>query len=288
MLQNTNKYSRIFAGAFVVLFVTSVIFYFFPSAGNVKWLDLSTALEQAPKQNKPILLYPFNKFATVNKLANKAIFSNDTVVKFIYDTFIPAKLDLDEKADAEMAKKRYLIDNGKYSIVLDKYGRGIIFLDNSWSSGVFHEFAKKSLDYSYFKFLYYDDAKAKAISENKPMLIFVTNNYYQNISINERLQNDSLMNYINGKFIPVAMMSYEEWDRSILKKYLNEDDPIVESHEVNLATGNQMFKKSPSELILIISPTDDKLLGRVVVSDSTEDWIVDIEAALEPKVEEKK
>ena len=288
MLQNTNKYSRIFAGAFVVLFVTSVIFYFFPSAGNVKWLDLRTALEQAPKQNKPILLYPSNKFATVNKLANKAIFSNDTLVKFVENTFIPAKLDLDEKADAQMAKKRYLIDNGKYSIVLDKYGRGIIFLDNSWSSGVFHEFAKKALDYSYFKFMYYDEAKTKAIAESKPLLIFVTNNYYQNISVNERLQNKDLQKYINEKYIPVAMMSYEEWDKSILKKYLKEDDPIILSFKINLSLETNVFNKSPSELILIISPTDDKLLGKVVLSDASDDLIKDIEASLEPKVEEKK
>lgn len=279
MKQNTNSYARIISIAFIAFFVTGIIMYFFPSEGNVKWLNYKEALALASNQGKPTLLYLTNKYSSVNKIANKSIFSNDTVLAFIESNFVTGRLDLDDKSDAEMAVKRYKVDNGKYSIILDRHGRGVMFLDNSWSAGIFTEFAKKALEYPYFDFAYYDEAKKQSIEVNKPIFMIVTNDYYQNINVNEKLKDEKTLSYINDNFIPIAMMSYEEWDRSILKNYLPSDDPIVVTKPEESNLGVVKFTKSPPVTILIISP-ENTLLGRVMLEDASADWIAEIEKVL--------
>lgn len=284
MQQNTNFYARIVSISFIIFFVSGIIMYFFPSEGNVKWLKYNTALELASKQGKPVLLYLSNRFSKVNKLANKSIFSNDTILSFIESKLVPGKLNLDEKLDAEMAKNRYQLEDGKYSILLDKYGRGIVFLDNTWSAGIFVEFARKALAYPYFDFLYYDDAKLNSSKSNKPILMIITNDYYQNINMNEKLSDEKTLKYFNDGFVPIAMMSYEEWDRSILKNYLASDDPIINSRIVESDFGIAKFKTSPPPIILIISP-DNKVIAKIVLEDTSVDLISEVEKAF--KNEEK-
>lgn len=282
MNQNNNTYAIISASVFGLAFIIASIYYFFPSNGDVVWVKIEEALEKSINEDKPILLYTYNKFAAVNKIANQSIFSNDTVVNFIQSNFIPASINLDNSHDLELAKRRYQVDNGQFTVLLDKYGRGITFLDNSWSAGVYKEFAQKAISYPYFKFLYYDEAKQDAAKSSKPMIIFLTTNYYQNISFNEKLSEDDFLQYVNDKFIPVAMMTYEEWDRAILKNLMPENDPVL-SYNSEIKQSNLVkFKKSPSEEILLVSP-DNKLIGRLVVSDMSNDWITEINLLLQAK-----
>ncbi len=279
MQQNTNSYARIVSISFLIFFVSGVVMYFFPSEGNVKWLQYKTALELASKQGKPVLLYLSNRYSKVNKLANKSIFSNDTILSFIESNLVPGKLNLDDKLDADMAKKRYQLEDGKYSILLDKYGRGVVFLDNSWSAGIFAEFTRKALTYPYFDFLYYDEAKRNSTRDNKPMLMIITNDYYQNINMNEKLSDEKTLKYINEGYIPLAMMSNEEWDRSILKNYLASDDPIIISKSAESNYGMVKFATSPPPTILIISP-NNTVIARIDLEDTTKDLISEIEKAL--------
>ncbi|MDT3738457.1 MAG: hypothetical protein RO257_03020 [Candidatus Kapabacteria bacterium] len=269
MQQNTNQYARYLSIAFGIILISAIIMYFFPQPGDVKWLTLNKALEQSVTQNKPVLLYPYQKLASKNKIANKAIYSNDTVVKFIYDNFIPAGINLDNKADAESAKSKYLVGNGNYSIVLDKYGRGIAFLDNSWSAGVFREFAKELLKYNYFKFDDFEVAKSNAVITGKKLLVFVTNNYFQNISINEKLKNEKLMTYINEKFIPSAMMTYVKGDLELIKLYFDEEETLRIDFSMNTGTGINQFTTDPASTVLVIN-SDDSLMGKIELEQDTD------------------
>jgi len=264
MQQNTNQYLKYVIALFVIFLISSVVLYFFPSQGKVKWMELEQAMEKSKLENKPVLLYPYIKWLAKNKIAAKSIFSNDSTVKYINETFIPAGLNLEEEKDLNIAKSRYKIDNGNYCVVLDKYGRGVGFLDNSWSGTVFKEFANEILKYKYFEFDYYDEAKTKAAEQNKNMLIFITNNYFQNISTNELLKDDSLYNFIKTNYIPVAMMTYEDWDKSIIKKYFDENDPILISFKVELLSGNTKLQTSQPVNLLLVSP-DEKLIDRIIL-----------------------
>lgn len=281
MLQNSNKYAYYAAIAFALIFAFAVILYFFPSQGKVDWLEYSNAIESAAVNHKPVLLYPTSKFSTTNKLANKGLFSNDTLVSFIKENFIPTKLDLDDRGEQKIAKKRYMIDDGKFSIILDEYGRGLYFLDNSWSIGVFTEFAKKALGYPLFKLSYFNDAKSKAVEEDKNLLVIVSNSYYQNISIGEALLNEELYEFINSDFIPALLISYEEWDKSILKKYLPENDTTVINMGWNTSSGFKINNVASQEFLLILSP-DGNLIKKLNIPESPEKWISEIKSALIP------
>src|SRR5690606_21567672 len=142
------------------IFITvALVNFFFPSNGNVNWMDYKEALEKAISVSKPLLIFPMQKYSGRTKLAENLIFSNDSVVSFIQSEFIATSLDLDKANEKTIANTKYKTNNPNFSIVADKFGRGVAYLDNSWSSSVFMEFARRILNFKTMMFLNFDDAK---------------------------------------------------------------------------------------------------------------------------------
>jgi hypothetical protein len=60
------------------------------------------------------------------------------------------------------------------------------------------------------------------------------------------------------------MMTYEDWDKSIIKKYFDENDPILISFKVELLSGNTKLQTSQPVNLLLVSP-DEKLIDRIIL-----------------------
>ncbi len=272
MLQASNQYFKYTSISFGVFLLISLIFFFSDNSGNIDWLNYNEALNKAKQKNKPIMLYIHNKWVANNKIANKTLFSNDSVVNFINNNFIPAKIDFNKKEDKELLKKRYNVDFSNYTLVLDKYGRSLSFLDNSWSSSMFINFAEEVLNFPSLKFNDFDAAKEKSKLSHKPLLIFVINTYFQNVELNAKLKDTNQLDYINENFIPISLMSYNDRDLMILSLYYSSDDPIMKFNKVEKISNDLQYSTAPNPNILIVS-IENGILGKIELDKNFKDNI---------------
>jgi hypothetical protein len=280
MLQQTNQYLKYTVIAFGILLAVSLIFYFSDNSGDVKWVKYEDAIIKAEKENKPILLYAHNRWAANNKIANKSLFSSDSVVKFIYKNFIPVRLDLNKPQDKKLLKNRYNIENSNFTLVLDKYGRSIGFLDNSWTGAMFISFGKELLKYPFLKFDNFDIAKEKSKTNGKPLIIFVANTSFQNVEFNTKLNDSTFMSYVNSNFTPVALMSYDERDLRILGLYYTADDPVLKFNKEEKSSSLAQYTSAPPPNILIVS-IENGIMGKLTIDKNLkEDWKMEIEKIL--------
>ena len=272
MLQASNQYFKYTSISFGVFLLISLIFFFSDNSGNIDWLNYNEALNKAKQKNKPIMLYIHNKWVANNKIANKTLFSNDSVVNIINKNFIPAKIDFNKKEDKELLKKRYNVDFSNYTLVLDKYGRSLSFLDNSWSSSMFINFAEEVLNFPSLKFNDFDAAKEKSKLSHKPLLIFVINTYFQNVELNAKLKDTNQLDYINENFIPISLMSYNDRDLMILSLYYSSDDPIMKFNKVEKISNDLQYSTAPNPNILIVS-IENGILGKIELDKNFKDKI---------------
>ncbi|MBX3042684.1 MAG: hypothetical protein KIT33_01170 [Candidatus Kapabacteria bacterium] len=273
MKQNSNQYSKYLAVVFILAFVPAFVMYFFPTSGKINWVTIEEATKNAENNQKPIFLYVSNKYSGVNKLAGKSLFSNDSIVSFIETEFNPAILNLQNDEEKLLAENRYQVTNGNYSILLDKYGRGVSFLDNSWTASNFLSFAAKSVDFPYFNLPYIDKAQLIANESGKYILVILTHAYFQNISMNEWLLSTN-MELLDSNFVICAMMAYEEKDKARLKKYYDDDILFNQHFDTKISTGGLNFAKTNQASFLIIAP-QDSLIGRVE-ADLSRNIVIDL------------
>ncbi|MDX9789570.1 MAG: hypothetical protein WC313_03380 [Candidatus Kapaibacterium sp.] len=269
MQQTSNTYSKYTGVAFVIFITVALVNFFFPSKGNVNWMDYKEALEKAISVSKPLLIFPMQKYSGRTKLAENSIFSNDSVVSFIQSEFIATSLDLDKANEKTIANTKYKTNNPNFSIVADKFGRGVAYLDNSWSSSVFMEFARRILNFKTMMFLNFDDAKYQSQLQSKPTLIFVSNSFTQNIDINEHLKDEDLFKAIDTYFIPTLVMMYEEWDKTLVKDVI----PIDNTEQISIGVSSQngfKFTKS-AEARIIITSDKDSVLKTFIIGNDTEE-----------------
>lgn len=267
MKQNSISYIKFIVPAFIIFFVASLILYFMENSGKVKWLDYNEALVKSQNNNLPVLLYPLQSWSAKGKLANKSIFSDDSVVKFIYRNFVPAKLDIDDKAEKSFLKDRYKVENPNFTLVLDKYGRGINFLDNGWSSVMFLNFAKESLKHPFLKYKDINSCLAESAQDGKSVMLFVTNNYIQNIGFQDIINDSSMTEIIKNSFHPTVLMSFYPPDLEYLKLYYNLDDPVILSNTESIITEAIQSSKAPSEEILLLN-SKNSVIKRIKLSES--------------------
>lgn len=272
MLQASNQYLKYTSISFGVFLLISLIFFFSDNSGDINWLNYEEALNKANYENKPIMLYIHNKWVANNKIANKTLFSNDSVVNFVNKNFIPAKIDFNKKEDKELLKKRYNVDFSNYTLVLDKFGRSLSFLDNSWSSAMFINFAEEVLNFPSLKFDDFDAAKEKSKQTHKPLLIFVINTYFQNVELNAKLKDTNQFNYINDNFIPISLMSYNDRDLMILSLYYSSDDPVMKFNKIEKISNDLQYSTAPNPNILIVS-IENGILGKIELDKNFKDNI---------------
>lgn len=98
---------------------------------EIKWIgSYDRGLEIAKNENKPLLLYFWASWCPWCKKMDSEVLSNSAVVKTISQNFVPLKIDIDAKENAELLRKymfrgtpTFVVVNAEEEILMGSDGK---------------------------------------------------------------------------------------------------------------------------------------------------------------------
>lgn len=85
---------------------------------GIEWVDMTTALERAEKENKPIFVDVYTDWCGWCKKMDKATFADATVVEYVNQNYIAVKLNA-EKSDEVLFQNQKLTNR---QLAVQKFG----------------------------------------------------------------------------------------------------------------------------------------------------------------------
>lgn len=253
MKQNSNKFFKVTLIVFAVSLVVSSIFYFTVKPGEVGWYEYEEGISKAASENKPVLLFSYYFWSRTSRLASQSIYSEENIVGFIEDNFIPVVMNMEDKDDRQTANKDFSIEGAQLSYILDKHGRVVSFLENITMPFRFLSQARSAAKSPYLSLPYYNEAMKKSESTGKPVLLLVVGTLRQNGELLEQFNNPAFKKTIKEHFVPTTLFTYNEEDSATLAPLLSEDADWVNQSIVTKSDFSKMIEYSQIGVAVISS-----------------------------------
>lgn len=207
-----------------ISFIIAMSIYIKEMKTDIVWLAPEESMKLALIQNKFIYANLYSRWDPSSNLRYSTLFNNDKVTKYLNDNFIPVRFDIGNENEKQKLEEYFDTQASKFDFIADKHGRIISFLSTSTS---YENFIAMLGNLTSLKFLAFDtfqDAKNKAKTKQRPLILLVSNYVNDNFFIHEILNIDSNYKFVIENFEVAVAMAYHRNDYEQIKFLADEKD----------------------------------------------------------------
>lgn len=253
MQQKNTFIAKIFGILFIMVLIPAVILHFFPSKGNIEWLTIENAIKESQNSKKMILLNITSENSPRDNIANKVLFSNDTICEYLNKEFILAKTSLNTPEMLYWGKEFLKLSEIPTYLILMQNGKELTRSGTVDNSEYFYYWLK---DTSYKVLANLPDYKTavKLASENTKYLMALINKDPSSYDVVLNVLKSSSFSEFSKQNLVVV---------SLISSYPNEVK-LIEQLEASgtIKTDGEHINSSEEDKIVIIFSPDGKELSR--------------------------